>query len=56
MSEAVHFEDKKTKCPLGFSSWWGKKPDYVKNTQTNSVKLDDDIKTTIQCQNKPFYS
>lgn len=32
MTESIPLKEKKeTKCPLGFTSWFGKKPDFVKN-------------------------
>ena len=31
MTESVQFKKEEIKCPLGFTSWFGKKPDIIKN-------------------------
>ena len=47
MSQTLPIERKETKCPLGFKSWFGKTPDFVKNNQTDAIRLNDEIKTNI---------
>ena len=48
MSEQIPQEKPKTKCPLGFTSWFGKKPSNIETNENNIVKLNEEIKTHLQ--------